>query len=57
MGGIVYAAVYRLVGFHSMPFRLVCFALLLANLWLFYRVCLRLTDRREVALLATLLVT
>jgi len=57
MGGMVYAGVYRLAGFHSMPFRVVCFALLLANLWLFYRVCLRLTNRREVALLATLLVT
>ena len=57
MGGIVYATVYRLAGFHSMPFRVVCFAVLLANLWLFYRVCLRLTDRSEVALLATLLVT
>lgn len=57
MGGIVYAVVYRLAGFHPMPFRVVCFGLLLVNLWLFYRVCLRLTDRREVALLATLLVT
>lgn len=57
MGGIVYAAVYRLAGFHSMPFRVVCFALLLVNLWLLYRVCLRLTERREVALLATALAT
>jgi hypothetical protein len=57
MGGLVYVAIYRLAGFHSMPFRIVCFALLLVNLWLLYRVCLRLTDRREVALLATLLVT
>ncbi|HEX3745880.1 MAG TPA: glycosyltransferase family 39 protein [Bryobacteraceae bacterium] len=57
MGGIFYVAVYRLAGFHSMPFRVVCFVLLLANLWLFYRVCLRLTERREAALLATLLAT
>ena len=57
MGGIVYAIVYRLAGFHSMAFRVVCFALLLANLWLLYRVCLRLTERRAVALLATLLLT
>jgi len=57
MGGIVYVAVYRLAGFHPMPFRVVCFALLLANLWLLYRVCLRLTERREIALLATALVT
>ena len=57
MGGILYVAIYRLAGFHPMPFRAVCFALLLLNLWLLYRVCLRLTERREVALLATLLVS
>lgn len=55
MGGIVYAVVYRLAGFHPMPFRVVSFALLLGNLWLLYRVCLRLTGRREIALLAALL--
>jgi hypothetical protein len=49
MGGIVYVAMYRLAGFHPMPFRVVCFALLLVNLWLLYRVCLRLTERREIA--------
>jgi hypothetical protein len=57
MGGIFYVAIYRLAGFRPMPFRVVCFALLLVNLWLMYRVCLRLTERREAALLATLLVT
>jgi hypothetical protein len=57
MGGIVYVAIYRLMGFHPMPFRIVAFALLMVNLWLMYRVCLRLTERREIALLATLLVT
>jgi hypothetical protein len=57
MGGIFYVAIYRLAGFHPMPFRAVCFALLLANLWLLYRVCLRLTGRHEIALLATMLAT
>jgi len=57
MGGVFYVAIYRLAGFHPMPFRAVCFGLLLANLWLMYRVCLRLSGRREVALLATLLAT
>lgn len=57
MGGVVYVTIYRLAGFHPMPFRVVCFALLLTNLWLLYRVCLRLTGRREIALLATLLAT
>jgi hypothetical protein len=55
MGGVVYVAIYRLAGFHSMPFRVVCFVLLLVNLWLVYRVCLRLSERREVALLAAML--
>jgi hypothetical protein len=57
LGGVVYVTIYRLAGLHSAPFRVVCFALLLTNLWLLYRVCLRLTGRREAALLATLLVT
>jgi hypothetical protein len=57
MGGIVYVAIYRLIGFYPMPFRFVCFALLLANLWLVYRVCHRLTESREAALLATLPMT
>ena len=57
MGGIFYVAVYRLAGLRPMPFRVLCFALLLANLWLMYRVSLRLTERREIALVATLLVT
>ena len=57
MGGIVYVVIYRLMGFHPMPFRAVCFALLLGNLALVYGVCLRLTGRREVALLAALLMT
>jgi hypothetical protein len=57
MGGMVYVAVYRLFGFHAMPFRAVSFALLAGNLWLLYRVCLRLTEQRATALLATLLAT
>jgi hypothetical protein len=57
MGGLVYVTVYRLPGFHPMPFRVVAFALLAGNLVLLYGVCLRLTERREVALLATLLVS
>jgi len=57
MGGIFYVAIYRLAGLRPMPFRVLCFVLLLANLWLMYRMSLRLSARREVALLATLLVT
>jgi hypothetical protein len=57
MGGIVYVAIYRLMGFHPMPFRVACFALLLSNLWLVFEVCRRLANSREAALLATLLIT
>jgi hypothetical protein len=57
MGGLVYVVIYRLARLHTVPYRVVCFALLLGNLWLAYRVCLRLAESREAALLATLLVT
>jgi hypothetical protein len=57
MGGVVYVLIYRLMGFQSMPFRVVSFALLLGNLGLAHRVCLRLTGSREIALLATLLLS
>jgi hypothetical protein len=57
MGGVVYVAIYRLLGFHPLPFRVVSFALLLGNLALAYSVFLRLTGRREAALLATLLMS
>ena len=57
LGGVVYVVIYRVMGFHPLPFRVVCFALLLGNLALVYRLCLRLTGSGEVALLATLLMS
>lgn len=57
MGGVFYAVVYRLAGFHPMPFRVVCFILLVANLALVYRVCARLAGAPEAGLMATLFVT
>lgn len=57
MGGVVYAASYRLFGFSPLPLRIICFGLILVNLFLLYRVVVRLTDSAEAALLATLLVT
>ncbi len=55
MGGIFYASIYHLFGFHPFPFRLGCFALIVLNLVLLYRVCARLSGSREAGLLAALL--
>lgn len=55
MGGVFYASIYHLFGFHPFPFRVGCFALILVNLVLLYRVCARLSGSREAGLLAALL--
>jgi len=54
-GGLVYRALFALFGLNPLPFRIVCFALLAANLALLYMFCLRLARSREVAVLACLL--
>ena len=51
----VYRVMFALFGLHPLPFRLVAFVLLLANLALLYRFCLRLAGSREIAALACLL--
>src|SRR5579862_9213760 len=55
MGGLFYRLMYWLAGFHALPFRVVCFALMLTNLGLFFRLTLLLSRSREVALLSTLI--
>lgn len=50
----VYRAVFGIFGLNPLPFRLVAFVLLLANLALLYRFCVRLSQSREVAALACL---
>src|SRR5207247_1667757 len=55
MGGVAYRLLYALFGFHPLPFRLACFALLLFNLYLTYCLVKRFTGSREVGLLATLI--
>ncbi|HVW11701.1 MAG TPA: glycosyltransferase family 39 protein [Bryobacteraceae bacterium] len=55
MGGLFYAAIYHLWGFHPLPFRIGCFLLMILNLILLYRVCARLAGSREVGMLAALL--
>ena len=55
LGGLYYLPMYSLFGFSPLPYRLVCFALLLANLYLFYRFACLLTGDPAIAVLATLL--
>lgn len=55
MGALVYRVMFACFGLDPMPYRLVCFALLLANLALLYRFCRILSGSREVAALACLL--
>lgn len=56
LGGIYYLALYRLAGFHPLPFRAVCLALMLANLLLAFSLLRRLSGSVEAALLGALLI-
>ena len=55
LGGIYYLALYRLAGFHPLPFRAVCLSLMLANLLLAFAVLRRLSGSIEAAFLGALL--
>ena len=55
LGALVYRAMFAMFGLHPLGYRLVCFALLVANLALLYLFCRRLSGSREVAALACLL--
>ncbi len=55
MGGAFYVGIYDLFGFHPLPFRIGCFALIIVNLVLLYRVVARLSGLREAGFLAALL--
>ncbi len=57
MGGLVYRALYAAAGFRPLPFRCACFALLLANLWIAYRLLRLLSGSSEAALLGTLVLS
>src|SRR6266852_1905138 len=50
-GGLVYRALFAVFGLSPLPFRVVCFSLLLATLALLYALCWRLTRSREVGTL------
>ena len=55
LGGLFYVAIYRIFGFHPLPFRIACFGLLALNLGFLWRFTRRLSGSRELAFLALLL--
>jgi len=54
MGDVFYRLLYGVFGFHPLPFRVACYALMVLNLGLFFRFARKLSRCREAALLATL---
>ncbi|HYM12161.1 MAG TPA: glycosyltransferase family 39 protein, partial [Bryobacterales bacterium] len=55
LGGVFYLGIFRLAGFHPLPFRAVCLGLMLANLFVAFRLVERLSGSEEIALLTALL--
>src|ERR1039457_129364 len=53
LGGAFYVTLYRLAGFNPLPFRVVCFGLMLINVGLAFTVLRRLSGSVEAALLGT----
>src|ERR1700733_399883 len=54
MGDVFYRSLYSVFGFHPLPFRAACYALMVLNLGLFFRLALLLSRSREAALFSTL---
>jgi len=54
MGDVFYRSLYGIFGFHPLPFRAACFALMALNLGLFLGFALKLSPGRKAALLSTL---
>ena len=55
LGGLFYRFTFSIFGFNPLPFRMLCFAILIANLYLLYLFLRRLTDSYEIAALAALI--
>jgi hypothetical protein len=55
VGALVYRGLFALFGLHPLPYRVLAYALLLANLGLLYLFCARVSHSREAAALACLL--
>ncbi len=54
-GALFYRALFETFGFNALPFRVACYALMLANLWLAYALARRLAGSGTAAALAALL--
>lgn len=54
MGGIFYLPLYAIAGLNPVPDRVVCFALLVLNIWLSYALARRLIGDRGAAVIAAL---
>ena len=55
VGSLFYQALFDQFGFNPLPYRVACYLLLLANLWLSYFLLRRLANSREAAAVAVLL--
>src|SRR5271157_1499712 len=55
LGGVFYLTLWRLAGFHPLPYRAVCFGLMLINVGLAFAVLRRLSGSVEAALLGVVL--
>jgi len=55
LGSLLYRALFEIAGLRPLPFRLVCFGLLMANLWVTYRTIRALSGSGPAAFLGALL--
>ncbi len=55
LGALVYRGLFAIFGLNPLPYRVLCFSLMLANTALLYVLCLGLTRKREVGVLACLI--
>jgi hypothetical protein len=55
LGTLVYRGLFAMFGLNPLPYRVFCFSLMLANTGLLFVLCLGLTGKREVGVLACLI--
>jgi hypothetical protein len=55
IGSVYYRVMYACAGLHPLPFRIVCYSLMMLNIWLVYRLIRQITGSSEIAILAALI--